>query len=77
MWLPFRPEQTSNRLFHLDGPVNSHNNIYWGRETPKETNQKSLHSLKVTTWYALSSKGIIGPFWFQDNDGQTKNDNNR
>ena len=27
--------------------------------------------LKVTVWCALSAKGIIGPFWFQNTDGST------
>ena len=30
--------------------------------------QKPLHSSKVTAWCALSYRGIIGPFWFEDED---------
>mgnify|MGYP007024994298 FL=1 len=33
--------------------------------------EKPLHSEKVTAWCAFSAKGIIGPFWFQDQDGST------
>ena len=30
---------------------------------------KPLHSRKCTAWCALSSEGIIGPCWFEDDDG--------
>ena len=30
---------------------------------------EKLHSKKVTVWTAMSSQGIIGPFFFEDNDG--------
>ena len=33
--------------------------------------EKSLHSQKVTEWCAFSAKGIIGLFWFQNQDGST------
>ena len=33
--------------------------------------EKPLHSQKVTAWCAFSAKGVIGPFWFQDQDGST------
>ena len=54
MWPLFQLNQTSHLLLHLDGVVNSHNNIYWDREVPRETNQKPLHSLEGTAWCALS-----------------------
>ena len=56
--------------FYLNGQVNSKNNIFWGSERPDEVAQKPLHSQKVTVWCALSSKGIIGPFFFEER-GQT------
>ena len=52
---------------HLDGQVNSKNNIFWGLQKPDEVGNKPLHSKKVTVWCALSQKGIIGPFFFEEN----------
>lgn len=31
--------------------------------------QRPLHSIKCTAWVAMSKHGIIGPFWFEDDDG--------
>lgn len=52
--------------FHLAGCVNKQNCRYWESENLRELHQKSLHSPKVTVWCALSSIGIIGPYFFQD-----------
>lgn len=54
--------------FHLNGSVNSHNNIYWSKQEAKEVNQQLAHSPKITAWCALSAQGIIGPYWFEEND---------
>ena len=53
--------------FHLDGSVNRRNCRIWGTEPPNVVTTKSLHSRKCTAWCALSSDGIIGPYWFEDN----------
>lgn len=52
--------------FHLNGYVNKQNSRYWSAENPLQLHEKPLHSPKVTVWCALSSSGIIGPFFFQD-----------
>ena len=52
--------------FHLDGQVNSKNNVFWGSERPTEVAQKPLHSPKVTAWCAMSTLGIFGPFFFEE-----------
>ena len=53
--------------FHLDGIVSSHNYRFWGSDAPQDfIAQKPLHSVKVTAWCALSHRGIIGPYWFED-----------
>ena len=36
---------------------------------PKHKHQKPLHSPKVTLWAAMSSRGIIGPYFFEDERG--------
>ena len=50
------------------GHVNSKNNIFWGNTPPEHCLQMPLHSVKCTTWVAISKHGIIGPFWFQDDN---------
>lgn len=57
--------------FHLNGHVNKQNCRYWSSENPKTKHQKPLHSPKVTVWAAISSKGIIGPYFFEDFYGRT------
>lgn len=56
--------------FHLNGFVNRQNCRYWSKENPKLKHQKPLHSPKVTVWAAISSKGVIGPFFFEDLRGR-------
>ena len=47
--------------------MNSKNKVYWGTSPPVEVAETPLHSLKVTAWVAISSRGIIGPFFFERN----------
>ena len=54
--------------FLLSGHVNSKNNIFWGSTLPDHCQQRPLHSVKCTAWVAISTHGIIGPFWFEDDD---------
>ena len=58
--------------FLLSGHVNSKNNIFWGSRVPEEVLQRPLHSVKCTAWVAMSKHGIIGPFWFEDDDGRSQ-----
>ena len=53
--------------FHLNGKVNSKTNVFWGTQRPIEVAEKPLHSEKCTAWAAISAKGIIGPFFFEEN----------
>lgn len=62
---------TDEAHFHLAGQVNSRNNVYWGTQPPLEVVERPLHSAKVTVWCALSSQGIIGPYFLEDEDGHT------
>ena len=57
--------------FHLDGYVNSKNCVFWGTKLPQAVLQRPLHSSKVTAWYAINSKTIIRPYWFEDDEGRT------
>lgn len=49
--------------FHLDGYVNKQNSRIWRSENPHIAEPASLHSPKIMVWAAVSSKGIIGPFF--------------
>ena len=57
--------------FYCSGNVNARNNIHWASRKPDNVIQPDLHSKKATAWVALSSQGIIGPFWFCDENGET------
>lgn len=57
--------------FLLDGSVNKQNCRYWATENPEELHEKPLHSEKVTVWCGINAKGIIGPYFFEDDRHQT------
>jgi len=52
----------------LSGHVNSTSNIFWGSTPPEHCLQRPLDSLKCTAWVAISKHGIVGPFWFEDDN---------
>jgi hypothetical protein len=52
--------------FHISGFVNKQNFRYWSSTNPIELHKRPLHSSKVTLWCAISSFGIIGPYFFED-----------
>ena len=55
--------------FHLNGFVNKQNFRYWAQRNPAQLHQRPLHSNKVTVWCAMSSYGVIGPYFFENDDG--------
>ena len=57
--------------FLLSGHVNSQNNIFSGSSPPEHFLQRPLRSTICTAWVALSKLGIIGPYWFADDDEHT------
>lgn len=56
--------------FTLNRYVNKQNMRFWGTSKPDFYEERPLHSQKVTVWEALSSAGIIGPFFYEE-DGET------
>lgn len=56
--------------FHTEGYVNKQNLRMWGSQPPTTFIEKPLHSNYVTVWAAISVKGIIGPFFFEDATGK-------
>lgn len=55
--------------FHLNGVVNKQNLRYWAPENPRQIHERPLHSQRVTVWCAIASFGIIGPYFFEDENG--------
>lgn len=58
--------------FKLSGIVNRHNSIYWAETNPNLTYEKAMKAPGLTVWAAISSRGLIGPFFFNE----TVNGNN-
>jgi hypothetical protein len=56
--------------FHLNGFVNKKNLCYWSEVNPREVHQRPLRSEKVTVRCAVSANGIIGPHFFEDDNGR-------
>jgi len=54
--------------FHLTVYVNKQNHRSWADSSPKEVNERPLHSRKVTVWCAVSSHGVIGPYIFENEE---------
>lgn len=58
--------------FFVQGTVNKHNCRVWGYENPHLTMQRPFQSPKVTVWAALTSKHLIGPYFFDTNVNKEK-----
>lgn len=54
--------------FHVSGSVNKQNFRYWAEVNPRQLHQRPLHSPKVTVWCAVSKLGIIGPYFFEEDE---------
>ena len=54
--------------FYLECGMNSQNRRIWATTKPDLVNQRPLHSAKCTAWCAISATGIIGPYWFEDEE---------
>jgi len=52
--------------FHLSGTVNKQNFRYWAANNPQQLHERPLHSPKVTVWCGVSQFGVIGPYFFED-----------
>lgn len=60
---------TDEALFTLSGQVNTHNTVIWAANNPHSLIQHPLHSETVNVWIGLNSRFIIGPYFFQEVDG--------
>lgn len=54
--------------FHLSGYVNKQNCRIWGTENPHAVAEKPMYPQKVTVWCGFWSRGIVGPFFFENAD---------
>ena len=55
--------------FHLSGYVNKQNFRYRAPENPQELHQCPLHSERLAVWCGIASFGVLGPYFFEDNEG--------
>ncbi|KYM81653.1 Major facilitator superfamily domain-containing protein 6, partial [Atta colombica] len=55
--------------FHLGGYVNKQNCCLWGSKNPHIVMEKPMHPQRVTVWCGFWSGGIIGLFFFENEQG--------
>ena len=58
--------------FKLSGHINRHNCVYWSHENPHLVLEKQNKQPGVTVWGAISTRGVIGPVFF---DGTVNGEN--
>lgn len=56
--------------FDLNGNVNKQTCRFWAAENPEIYREKPLHDKRVTVWAGICADCIIGPFFFEDDDGE-------
>lgn len=55
--------------FWLNGFVNKQNCRYWCESNPQVVHESPLHPQRITVWCGLWYGGIIGPYFFKNDDG--------
>ena len=50
--------------FKLNGKINQHNSVYWTNENSNIVEEKAINVPGVTIWCGLSSRELIGPYFF-------------
>lgn len=53
--------------FDLNGNVNKQNCRIWNESNPEMLHETELHPERVTVWCAVSSRCIVGPYFFEEN----------
>ncbi|KAK9877340.1 hypothetical protein WA026_017734 [Henosepilachna vigintioctopunctata] len=56
--------------FWLNGYVNKQKCRIWSEDNPQVYDKTPLHPEKLTVWCALWAGGVIGPYFFKNDDGQ-------
>lgn len=57
--------------FHLNGYVNKQNCRIWANENPRVIFETQMHPKKVTVWCAFFAGGVIGPYFFENDAGDS------
>ncbi|GFV51277.1 DUF4817 domain-containing protein [Trichonephila clavipes] len=60
--------------FWLNGYVNKQNCRIWSEANPQVYVETPLHPEKLTVWCALWAGGIIGPYFFKNDEGHNNHD---
>ncbi|GFV72420.1 putative DD41D transposase [Trichonephila clavipes] len=60
---------TDEAHFWLNGYVNKQNCHIWSEANPQVYVETPLHPEKLTVWCALWAGGIIGPYFFKNDEG--------
>ncbi|GFU18073.1 uncharacterized protein TNCV_1446321 [Trichonephila clavipes] len=55
--------------FWLNGYVNKQNCHIWSEANPQVYVETPLHPERLTVWCALWAGGIIGPYFFKNDEG--------
>ncbi|GFU83438.1 DDE_3 domain-containing protein [Trichonephila clavipes] len=62
-------QSTDEAHFWLNGYVNKQNCRIWSEANPQVYVETPLHPEKMTVWCALWAGGIIGPYFFKNDEG--------
>lgn len=57
--------------FHLSGYVNKQNCRVWGSENPRAIVEQPHYPQRVTVWCGFWTGGVIGPYFFANEAGET------
>ncbi|PSN47780.1 hypothetical protein C0J52_15223 [Blattella germanica] len=63
--------EAARLTFKLNGTVNRYNCVYWAPENPHVYMDKALNLSGAHVWCGLSSRGLVGPFFFDNTDTVT------
>ena len=58
-------------LFHLSGRCNRHNTCIWGLANSAQVHEYERDTPELIIWCAISSAGLISPFFFRDRKGHS------
>lgn len=62
---------TDEAHFHLTGEVFNRQNVrFWGSVQPGLFRIKDPHATRVTVWCGVTSRGVLGPYFFEDARGK-------
>lgn len=57
--------------FTLSGGVNKQNCRFYATENPQLIHEEPLYDQKLTVWCGMCADMVIGPYFFEDDDGKT------